>query len=360
MIYRDYVYRMMVCFMPLIIGCGSLDSSVDEEKFFTSGNIAFQIDTSAFIDIEEGEIFSADVPFTYIGSKAAKVISVKSGGDCNCTKLNLSAEELLPGQNYSLTFDYDSRGQSEGFKETKIFLSYSEEEEEQVAILTLPFHIYRRIILDSQSIYLGAIGESTAIDKTIQIKIVGDYDCQKIKAFPSTDSLLAEIIPLSNDHTEGYVFVNLHITGTISPRDNRIYEQVFLTFPEFFGKEKNLNVRLYGTLEERVRIVPATLFLGYLEIGVKKAIGFMVLSSPDDNVEIADIRLDDDEKGVFTTSEIGIRDNNGMIGIVGLVTLTEGAIHDTSLTLNVVFLLNGERIEQELPCVYLVNKEKLP
>lgn len=175
---------------------------------------------------------------------------------------------------------------------------------------------------------------------------------------PSIDTFRTEIIPLPNQqhyHAEKYVSAHLRITGGFSPTLERVDEQVCLTFPEFFGKEKCKIVRLYGVLESKIRIVPTTLFLGFVEVGEKKEMSFFVDGSYDE-IEIVNIRLE--EKGVFTKSD-EIRMPNGKVQVVGSVVLNEEAIKDTSLKLKIVFLLDNERFEQELSCVYLVNKEKL-
>ena len=85
------------------------------------GNITFQSDLTDVTDVEEGEITGVRLPFFYTGNTTAKVLEVKAEGDCGCTKLEISSHDLFPGDKHTLELTYDSRGQSEGMKEVKVF-----------------------------------------------------------------------------------------------------------------------------------------------------------------------------------------------------------------------------------------------
>jgi hypothetical protein len=360
---HEWLMWCLVLLMCLVLWISHTYWNLHIDQRTRFGNIIFRSNLTEVVDIEEGEIHEVCMSFLYTGNTTAKVLEVKTGGDCGCTKLEVSALDLFPNENYTLSLTYDSHGQSEGMKETKVFIRIAEEGKEQIVDFSLPLRVHRRIILSPQTVNLGEIGASTMIDKTIQIKIVGDYDCRKIKAVSSVDTLRAEIIPLSRQQrgqTEDFVFADLRITGSIPPKGDRIKEYISLTLPNFSGNFKNLDkylsVQLYGMAETRMRIVPATLFLSFLEIGTKKDIDFIIITCSGSSVEILDIRCDD--KGVFTKSN-EVKQPDGRIHVSGSVVLNEKAVHDTSLNLTVVFRLDGEEIKQELPCVYLINKEEL-
>jgi hypothetical protein len=192
--FENFVYlcvNIVLCL--LAIGCSKAGK---QEKFFESNNIIFQFDTTSMIDVEEGEIITVNIPFIYTGNKTAKFLSIK--GDCSCTELKVSEQEFFPKCKYFLDLKYDSRGQSDGVRETKVVLQFLEEDSPRFASFSVPFQIHRRIILDSPTINLGVVNESAIIDKTVQIKIAGTYDFQKIKLSSSSNELLTEIVPLSN------------------------------------------------------------------------------------------------------------------------------------------------------------------